>query len=344
MATAWWVGAALVKMTNEEERKALREKWGFLQAMRVLERRAGKKPRIGKSRRLSEEIVDMGQDPYTGFAYEELSAADMDANPPRLRPKFLGLFGPFSPLPQSVSREVSRWQSNGDNAFVRFADMFVARFQQLFFRSWSDARPITQYDHPSSGDFPRFLRAFTGDAHPSYDGMSPVEDIVRLRYTALGMDRVRSPARIRQMMRAHFGVAVRVEEFVTSWLEFASEDRSRMGLQGMGLGRDLRVGQRAPSISEKIVLHIECSTLDEYRSFLPGRGRQAELKDLVLGYLGAFFEIDVALWLPRSEIAPARLGQTTELGWTSAMPMSHSGGKPDALVRATQYKISMEIA
>ena len=326
------------------ERAERREKWGFLQAMRVLERRAGKKPRIGKSRRLSEEAVDTGQDPFTGFAYEELSEVDMAANPPRVRPRFLGLFGPFGPLPQATSREVSRWQLNGDNAFVRFADMFVARFQQLFYRSWSDARPITQFDHPGSGDFPGFLRALTGDAHPSFKGLSPVDDIVRLRYTALGMDRVRSPARIRQILRAHFGVTVRVEEFVTSWLEFAPEDRSRMGLQGMGLGRDLRVGQRAPSISEKIVLHVECSSLSEYRSLLPGRERQAELKDLVLGYLGAFFEIDVALWLPRSEIAPARLGQTTELGWTSAMPMGQSETKADALVRATQYKISMEIA
>ncbi|WP_415919117.1 type VI secretion system baseplate subunit TssG [Tateyamaria sp. SN6-1] len=329
---------------TEEERKARRETWGFLQAMRYLERRAGKKPRIGQSRRLSQDIVDMGQDPYTGFAYDELSEIDVDAKKPRVRPRFLGFFGPFGPLPHSITREVDRWVRNGDNAFVRFADIFVVRFQQLFYRAWSDARPITQYDHPSGGEFPRLLRALTGDAHASFDGIAPVNDVVRLRYTSLGMDRVRSPVRLRQMLRAHFGVAVRLEEFVTGWLEFAPEDRSMMGLQGMRLGQDLRIGQRAPSISEKIVLHVECDTIDQYRSFLPGRDRQAELKDLVLGYLGAFFEIDVALWLPRSEIAPARLGTTTELGWTSAMPLSQGGDVQNALVRATQYKISMEIS
>ena len=331
---------------TEEERKARRGRWGFLQGMRFIERRAGQKPRIGQSRRLSQDIVDMGQDPYTGFAHDELSAVDMDAKRPSIRPRFLGFFGPFGPLPHAITREVDRWVHHGDNAFVRFTDIFVARFQQLFYRSWSDARPITQYDHPSGGEFPRMLRALTGDAHRSFDGLSPVDDVVRLRYTALGMDRVRSPVRLRQMLRAHFGVAVRVEEFVTGWLEFAPEDRSVMGLQGMRLGQDLRVGQRAPSISEKLVLHIECDTIDQYRSFLPGRDRQAELKDLVLGYVGAFFEIDVALWLPRSEIAPARVGGSsglrTELGWTSAMPMGQGGDAQAALVRATQYKISME--
>ena len=91
-------------------------------------------------------------------------------------------------------------------------------------------------------------------------------------------------------------------------------------------------------------MHLECSTIDQYRSFLPGRGRQAELRDLVQGYLGPFFEIDVALWLPRSEIAPTQLGQTTELGWTSAMPMRHGDTSQAEMVRATQYKISMEDA
>ena len=337
-----------MNVKTKEERKTRRETWGFLQAMRYLERRAGKKPRVGQSRRLSQEVVDMGQDPYTGFAYDELSEVDVNAKRPRVRPRFLGFFGPFGPLPHSITREVDRWARNGDNSFVRFADIFVARFQQLFYRSWSDARPITQYDHPTGGEFPRLLRALTGDAPKCFDGTSPVDDVVRLRYTALSMDRVRSPVRLRQMLRAHFGVAVRIEEFVTGWLEFSPEDRSTMGVRGMRLGQDLRVGQRAPSISEKIVVHVECASIDEYLSFLPGRDRQAELKDLVLGYLGAFFEIDVALWLPRAEISPAQLGGSTrlrtELGWTSAMPMSQGGDAQSALVRATQYKISMENA
>lgn len=214
--------------------------------------------------------------------------------------------------------------------------MFVARFQQLFYPSWPDARPITQFDHPSGGEYPRFLRALTGDESLAFYGTSPVDDIVRLRYTALTMGRLHSPFRLRQILRAHFGVTVPLEDFATSWLEFAPEDRSMIGMQGMHLGQDLRIGNRAHSISEKNVLHLECRTLEEHRSFLPGRDRQAELKDLVLGYLGAFSEIDVALWLPRSEIQPAQLGTATGLDWTSVMPISQGGTAQSTLVRATQ--------
>ena len=317
--------------------------WGFLSAMRFAERRAGKKPRIGQSQRVSQDVVEMGQDPYTGFATNDLSLLDLDAKPPRIRPRFLGFFGPFGPLPSSLTREAERWTKSGDRSFVRFTDIFVTRFQQLFYRSWSDARPITQYDHPTGGNFPLYLRALTGDSSTAFEGWGAVDDIVRLRYTSLGAGRVRSPTKLRQMLGTHFNVAIRVEEFVTSWLEFSNLDRSVMGVQGMHLGHSMRIGKRAPSIGEKFVVHVECKTLDQYRSFLPGRAKQAELKDLVLGYTGGFYEVDVALWLPRSEIGGAQLGLVTELGWTSAMPIhSQPENSRDAMVRACQYTVEVE--
>ena len=317
------------------------EGWGFLAVMRHLERRAQDKPRFGQNQRLRDEIATMGQDPYLGFAREELSEVDLDATPPRVRPNFLGMFGPFGPLPNAWTREVDHWARNGDASFVRFADMLVARFQQLFFRSWSDARPITQFDHPSGGEFPRYLRAFTGDAHYSYDGLGAIDDTTRLRYPALLAGRVRSPVKLRQALQAHFDVPIRVEEFVFSWLNFPEEDKSRMGLQGMSLGRDLRMGSRTPSISEKIIIHVECPTLEAYESFLPGRGKQAELADLVLGYLGGFFAIDVALWIPRDQVKPAELGASTQLGWTSALPVPEDE-KDSGLVQAARFHIFSE--
>ncbi|MCF6445708.1 type VI secretion system baseplate subunit TssG [Nereida sp. MMG025] len=320
------------------------KRWSFLQAMRLVERRGQSKPRIGQSARVAQDIVEMGQDPYTGFASDEVSQMDLDAAPPKIRPRFLGFYGPFGPLPHAMTREVDRWVRRGDRAFVKFTDIFTVRFQQLFYRSWSDARPITQFDHPSGGNFPSLLRSLTGDASAHLAEKSPVDDIIRLRYTALAMGRVRSPVKLRQILSAHFSIPIRIDEFVTSWLEFDEEDRSILGAQGMGLGQDFRIGKRAPSISEKIIVHIECRTIKEYRSYLPGRDRQAELKDLILAYLGPFYEVDVALWLPHAKLAPMQLGKITELGWTSAFQISKAPSAGTDAVRATQYQISMENA
>lgn len=310
--------------------------------MRYLEARAGTKPRIGQNRRLADEIVSMGQDPYLGFATEDLSAIDLRAAPPRVRPRFLGFFGPFGPLPKSMTREVARWTRNGDRSFVAFADILTARFQQLFYRSWSDARPITQYDHPGGGEFPRMLRAFTGDAGAAYDTAGAVDDITRVRYTALAHGRIKSPSRLRAILRAHFGVMVGIEEFAISWMEFADEDRSVMGRSGMQLGRNFRAGARAASIDSKVVIHLECPSRAEYECFLPGRPKQAALADLVLSYLGLFTEVDVALWLPRREVGAVVLGRSGQLGWTTATA-SADDADPDALVRATQFQLTQNM-
>lgn len=321
-----------------------RRGWGFLPLMRVLERRGKGKPRIGKSRRVAEDIVELGQDPYLGFATNDLSHTDLAADPPKVRPRFLGFFGPFGPLPKALTREAEHWVKNGDASFVRFTDIIVARFQQLFYRSWSDVRPITQFDHPSGGEFPRYLRALTGDMSTAYDNIGAVDDVVRLRYTGTTFGRVRSPVKLRQMLRAHFDVAIRVEEFVTDWLNFAPEDRSRMGMQGMGLGREIHLGKRVASVSEKIILHIECATFEQYSSFLPGSPRQDELRDLVLGYTGGFLEVGVALWLPPDQVRPTELGAAGQLGWSSAMPVRTAQATSQAgFVKACQYKITTDV-
>lgn len=316
--------------------------WGFLPLMRHLEARAGKKPRIGKNRRQMDEIVELGQDPFMSFAASELSEVDLDAKKPRVRPRFLGFFGPFGPMPLAFTREVDRWFRSGDKSFVRFADIFTTRFIQLFYRSWSDARPITQYDHPSGGEFPKMLRAFSGDAAGAYDDKGAVPDIIRVRYTALTSGRVKSPIRLRAVLAAHFGVAVRIEEFASSWMEFDAGDRSVMGMSGMALGRNMRAGARTATIGEKFIVHVECRSRAEYESFLPGGARQRELADLVLSYVGLFFAIDVALWLPSSEVGAMELGRTGQLGWTTATKPP-ADDAADKLVKATQFQLTPDI-
>jgi type VI secretion system protein ImpH len=332
---------------EEEKARAERRKgWGFLSLMRHLERRAGNKPRVGENLRVRDEIAQMGQDPYLHFPDSDLSDVDLSATPPVVRPRFLGLFGPFGPLPTPITREAAHWQANGDNAFVRFADMLTVRFQQLFYRSWSDARAITQFDHPSGGRFPDQLRAFTGDAGLPHRDKGVVDDTVRVRYTALAMGRVKSPVKLREMLKAHFEVPVRIEEFVASWLPFAPEDLSKLGQQGMTLGQNLRAGRRARSLGETLTLHLDCRDLAQFKGFLPGRPQARELQDLVSGYLGPFFDVNVALWLPKDAIAPAQLGQNMELGWMSALQPGRSmiaGVTENARVQVCRFRITQDM-
>ena len=326
--------------SSTDEKADLASEYGFLWLMRWLERHADGKPRIGQNQRVREDIVALGQDPYIGFAKSDLSEVDLTKSTASVRPRFMGFFGPFGALPMASTREAEFWKRNGDSSFVRFADIFVSRFIQLFYRSWSDARPITQFDHPDGGTFPDQLRAITGDAGPAFANRGAVHDTVRLRYTPLMHGRVKSPTKLSEIVSLHFSLQVRVEEFVVSWLEFASEDLSRVGQQSMGLGQSVRLGGRTASIGEKIKLHLECRDLEQYRSLLPGRKGHAELLDLVQSYVGLTIDVDVVLWIPREAIVPMQLGKDTELGWMSAIPGPTSDEENCQPVKACQFLLA----
>ena len=78
----------------------------FLALLRRLERDNPHRPRIGRSVHLTEEIVDLGQDPRLEFPVTEFHREPGQPELPRdgigrvaLRPQFLGMFGAFGALP-----------------------------------------------------------------------------------------------------------------------------------------------------------------------------------------------------------------------------------------------------
>lgn len=81
----------------------------------------------------------------------------------------------------------------------------------------------------------------------------------------------------------------------------------------------MHLGSRLQSVGEKIRLHINTATLEEYRGYLPGSDAYEQLCDLVFWYLGKSIEVDVRLSLPRNQVVAAKLGKTTELGWMAAL-------------------------
>lgn len=313
--------------------------WGFLSLLRHLERRNNSKPRIGKSRRLRDEFVRLGQDPFLSFPKDDLSAVDLAKKPAIVRSRFLGFFGAFGALPLNTTEEVERWLSHGDRSYVDFTDIFATRFIQLFFRAWSDSRSITQYDHNGGDQFRQYLMGMSGIGTPSFWGRDSVNDINKMRMNPLAMGRVKSAVRLRQMLELHFGADIDIQEMVPTWMEFEPDSHSRVGMQGSTLGRDVHLGSRIQSIGEKILVHVRVDSLKSYKGFLPGGQENAHLRDIIFWYLGRVFEVDVAVWLPRSEVPAAQLGATVELGWMACVAPEVPEGAEKEFVRGTIYRL-----
>lgn len=290
--------------------------------LREMERMFPDKPRIGKSQVLAQEIVTIGQDPFLDFPASNVQELELrEGSIPRLRTRFLGYFGPHGPLPLLTTIEAYRWKLAGDDAFVRFADIFATRFLQLFHRVWADARPIAQFDRPEEDRFADYLGAMIGIGTPPYQQRDRVPDIAKLAYAGVMAGRVKSAKRLQQVLEGVLGVDVKITERQGIWLEFEDSDLTRIGRSGAELGRNTYAGRRVYSINDKAMIEIRCENITDYESFLPGGEMFARLADMVRFYLGEQIDFDVKLALPRPACPRTQIGKQGRLGYTSWTPV-----------------------
>ncbi|MEP4196418.1 MAG: type VI secretion system baseplate subunit TssG [Aliishimia sp.] len=313
---------------------------GLFATLRALERRHPNKPRIGHSRRMSDEYVELGQDPHLAFPTSDLAGyEDTPDGGAKIRAQALGFYGPFGALPLNVTEEVLQWTQSGDDAFVRFTDLLSARFIQLFFRAWSDSHAITQFDHPDGDRFREYLLAISGVGTPGFTTHESQADPLRPSMVPLHAGRIRSPVRLRQMIENLLDANVRVTEHVPTWLEFEDGDRNKLGQRG-SVGRDLFVGRRLQTANDRITLSIRAKSFSDYRRYLPGGASHASLADMVFWYLGKTMEVGVELSLPANEIPAAKLGATIELGWMAAFkPRQQTPASREEFVTVARFTL-----
>lgn len=297
------------------------EAWGLFALLRLLERRAERKPRVGRNVTLAQEIAEIGQDPFLAFPATDLSDLTHSQDGKAvIRSRVIGYFGPHGALPLNTTEEVYRWLQARDASFVRFSDIFGTRFQQLFFRAWSDARAITQFDHEDGDRFRHYLGAFIGIGTPAFQGRGVMDDLRRIALAPAALGRVRSAARLRQMLVQDLQAEVDIDEHQPVRIAFEPDTLSRLGQQGSSLGRDCFLGSGFTSVNDKITIRLRARSYADYRSFLPGGARHARLCDIVTWYLGHRCAVEVILLLPADQVLAPVLGMSVELGWMAALP------------------------
>ncbi|MET3900965.1 type VI secretion system protein ImpH [Devosia sp. UYZn731] len=296
-------------------------RFDMFDVLRELERSDANRPRIGENLLRSEEVVQLGQDPFLDFPAANLSGfGPAIGAAPHLRTRFLGFFGPQGALPLSTTVEAREWSLGRDDSFIAFIDVFANRFQQLFFRAWAEARPVAQHDRPQEDRFTTYLGGFAGIGSPAHKERGSLPDIAKLPLAGLAVARTKSATRLGQMLSSLLGIKAEVIEHVGSWLQFEPDDLSKLGQRGCGLGVDAVLGERTYSLDEKFRIRIEASDLDHYSSLLPGGVGARHLADAVFFYLGFRHDYDVELCLPVEAVPEPRLGGGVKLGWTTWLP------------------------
>lgn len=308
-----------------------REPWrhDFYAVMRRLERSFPRKPRIGDSAARRDDYALMGQDPFMDFPAANLAKFEA-LGPERFKifVKFLGLTGPQGALPLATTEEAYGWLLARDDAFPRFLDIINHRFLQLFFRAWSDARPIGQHDRPEQDRFRDYVGSMIGIGTEVFRDLDCVPDSAKAAYAGLMAPKAKSASRLRGLIRGVLDVECEIEEFAGVWLNLEKSDHSRLGAAQGRLGADLMAGGSFYSLEDKIRIRIYVADMEEYQRFLPGQYRCEELTDLVYFYLGDEIEWEVELAIPAGSVQPFKLGSTGALGYSGWM--APNWASPDA--------------
>lgn len=292
-------------------------------------------PRIGRSRRRAEDIVRFGQDPSMDFPSLTIDriARDGQDGALLLYVRFLGLLGPQGALPVSLTEEAYTRARQGDDALARCFDVFNNRFIQLFYRAWSDARPIAQHDRPREDRFQDYISSAIGLGSPIYRDQDGVDDRVKAFYAGLMAPKAKSAARLEALISGVFGIRTEIEQCVGAWLRLDPEDQLAIGRDGPSGGRlgiNTMVGARVYSVSDKIRIRLYARDLEEYRRFLPSTRVKRnfwteKLFDLIDFYLGLETEYEIELALPKRCAAPVTMNRTASatlghIGWLMPRP------------------------
>jgi len=324
----------------EAELEARSARMDFFQVLRLVENAHPQLPRIGSSLRPRDDALRLGQDPSLCFhpaALGQFLRSGPDARA-RLAVNFFGLLGANGPLPLHLTEYVrDRLRQGGDPTLLAFLDVFHHRLLSLFYRARASAEPVVSLDRagPDGDRFSVFVGSLFGIGSPALRERDAIGDFAKLHFAGLLARRARPAAGLACILRAYFGLPLRIEQFVGHWMALPEEVQSRIGAgtagEGNRLGSSLVLGRKVWDCQNKFRIVLGPLGYEDYQRFMPGGDSLRRLLAWVRSYCGLALDWEVRLVLERDERPPLRLGGPTRLGWSSWLASTAAAGALDGM-------------
>jgi type VI secretion system protein ImpH len=308
-------------LTSLERLRAEPRSFTLFAALRVLEQAFPEQPRVGESRKASDDRVRLGHAPHLAFAPSDVAALETsEQGRLTLEQHSFGLFGPNGALPLHFTEHAyERRRQREDATFIDFLNVFQHRLISLFYRAWANADPATNLDRTDSDRFATFAGALVGIAPAAARNRDSVPDYAKFsRAGALSLQ-TRSAEGLELTLADYFGLPVEIRQFQRAWLTIPDGLRTRLGGErgSATLGDGATLGGATWQCQHKFEIVMGPLTLDALRNFLPGARGLAELYALVRFYTNDEWTWQLRLLLRDVEIPGIRLGRAGQLGWTT---------------------------
>jgi type VI secretion system protein ImpH len=287
----------------------------LLQALLLLERAQPQATPLGQGIDPRREAVRL-RGPLTPlFAASQVARLEFPAQAQAvLSTPVFGLGGPDGPLPYAYQEWLQQRARLKDHGPAEFLDLFQHRLLSLLYRILCKHRVAIGFVPPQDSPVQDQLRALTGLLPRALQGRQAIPDGLIVARTALFAGARRSLAGFETIVRHHFAVSVRLEQFQGGWREIPAASRSCLGRPGrnLALGRSAVAGKRVWDEHAGIRVVLGPLNGQRYPSFLPDGAAHGQLAALAAFYFGPDLDCSLRLLvnetpaLTLSRLAPPR--------------------------------------
>jgi type VI secretion system protein ImpH len=293
----------------------------YYQLVRLLLAEAGSD---APERQALDRCVRFGADLSAAFPGREITRLEEPDNAPiRLGTSNYCVAGVLGPLPEPFSEWLRERVREGDDAMLRFLDLFNHRLNTLRYSLKSRFNPGLNNRHPEHTDNAGYLAAVMGLSQPGLAEQLPVPKRALLAVAGLLSDQRRSAAMIGQVLGLFMDAEVRVEQLAGGWAAIEPEQHTALGRANSRLGGETPLGRRFWDPQGRIVLHLGPLAYGRFCALLPGGALHAGFVALVRHLTDRQVDSLVCLTLDPATLPVRRLtavsatGAGLRLGYTA---------------------------
>lgn len=244
----------------------------------------------------------------------------------RITPAFIGLLGAGGTLPlHDTERIAARKTHDGDTSQGELLDVLSNRLIGLFYGAWAKYRVEHSLDVQGQDRLLPMLTAVAGVRSASATRMK--QETIAF-FSGLLRTRPVAASTVEQVLSAHFGLPVQLEQFVGCWAPVPLNRRSTLGVTAPTLGSSAALGVRQWRHDLRARLHIGPLIEAQVAGFLPGGEALTALAEMASLFATPTVRYELRLLLAppcikrftlSTKTAPRRLGWSTFLTGTNGV-------------------------
>ncbi len=247
---------------------------------------------------------------------------------------FMGLTGSHGVLPYHYTELILKRLKIKDESFADFLDLFNHRTISLFYQAGSKYNLPLEYERKklnppsfSSRDCQtQVLLSLIGLGTNNLTGQQYTSDESLIFYSGLLSQQLRTASGLKQILRSHFDIPVKIEEFVGQWQELIDDVRSKLPCQRLPLGQNNQLGKttilgkKGWFAQGKIRIILGPLSKKQAQKFAPDTKALYAMNEIVQFYLGMEYEYEFIVRITRSDsLDKAQLNpkQPPIMGWNT---------------------------